>query len=196
MPTEFALLHLIRLKGLLKPDVASEIMLAPEPELSAGLAGLSAAGLAIERTGRVGGWGLTGPGRERHAELLATERKERHGHTGLLALHQEFVPLNALVKAAVSEWQLVGADEARRDRVRAAMAAQHETATDLTARMAVELERMSRYGPRLAAAKARFDEGDDSALTRPLSESYHDIWMELHQDLLLTLDIPRGTEDA
>lgn len=200
-PTEFALLHLLRLKGLVKPEVAGEILLSSQAEVSAGLLRLSAAVLAIERGGRVAGWALTAAGRERHAELLGAERKAADGHAGLVVLHEEFTPLNALVKATVSAWQLAGtADPAGtgegRARVRAALAGQHETAAGLTARMAAVLGRMGRYGPRLAAAKARFDGGDDSALTRPLSESYHDIWMELHQDLLLTLDIPRGAADG
>jgi hypothetical protein len=34
--------------------------------------------------------------------------------------------------------------------------------------------------------------GDRAAFTAPLVESYHTVWFELHQDLLLTLGRQRG----
>ncbi|MDP9020051.1 MAG: MarR family transcriptional regulator, partial [Actinomycetota bacterium] len=37
--------------------------------------------------------------------------------------------------------------------------------------------------------------GEGDWLTRPLIDSYHTVWFELHQDLLDTLGIERGSED-
>jgi hypothetical protein len=33
--------------------------------------------------------------------------------------------------------------------------------------------------------------GDERWLTTPMIGSYHDVWMELHEDLLTTLDVSR-----
>ena len=40
---------------------------------------------------------------------------------------------------------------------------------------------------RLDDAAWRFVGGDHTALARPLARSYHDVWMELHEDFLVTL---------
>ena len=58
------------------------------------------------------------------------------------------------------------------------------------------IERFSAYGPRFAKALARLRAGDLDAFTRPLSGSYHDVWMELHQDLIVTLGMTRTAADA
>ncbi len=203
MSDDFALLHLLRIKGLLNDDQACKILRVDEGLIAGSFARLGAQRLAVERTGRLTGWALTPDGRARHADLLAAERGASGGFPELRQLYAEFGPLNAQIKAAISDWQLAGAESqpdgayrARRAEVCVRLGALHESAFQLTGQMTRVLARLNSYGPRLSAAKARFDGGEDSALTRPLSESYHDIWMELHQDLLLTLDLARGAADA
>jgi len=56
--------------------------------------------------------------------------------------------------------------------------------------------RFCHYGPRPGDALGRLDGGDNDAFTKPLHGSYHDIWMELHQDLILTLGRIRTAADA
>jgi len=51
-----------------------------------------------------------------------------------------------------------------------------------------------RYAPyleRLDSCVERLRAGDHAAFTAPLAESYHTVWFELHQDLLLTLGLER-----
>ena len=67
------------------------------------------------------------------------------------------------------------------------------TGTNDTAH-SVELERMRSYAPRLAAALERVERGEREWVARPLIDSYHSVWHELHEDLLLTLDIDRSAE--
>jgi hypothetical protein len=38
--------------------------------------------------------------------------------------------------------------------------------------------------------------GDVRRFTTPLAESYHDVWMELHHDLLASFDRERTAADA
>ena len=57
------------------------------------------------------------------------------------------------------------------------------------------LPRFAAYRVRLAAALDRVRGGDTTAFARPMADSYHDIWMELHQDLLLSAGRERGAAD-
>ena len=38
--------------------------------------------------------------------------------------------------------------------------------------------------------------GDPAGFARPLTNSYHDVWMELHEDLLVSLDLTRSGADG
>jgi len=49
---------------------------------------------------------------------------------------------------------------------------------------------------RVIAALEAVQAGDHERLAAPLRDSYHDVWMELHQDLLLSLDRQRTAADA
>ena len=53
-----------------------------------------------------------------------------------------------------------------------------------------------RSRPRLTAALGRVEAGEIEGLTKPLANSYHDIWMELHEDLIVTLQLTRTEADA
>jgi hypothetical protein len=70
----------------------------------------------------------------------------------------------------------------------------HHEAVGATEQLAVELERMRSYGPRLAAALERVERGEREWVARPLMDSYHTVWHEFHEDLLLTLGIERSAE--
>ena len=58
------------------------------------------------------------------------------------------------------------------------------------------LSRFRDYQERLDAALDRLAAGDAAAFATPMSASYHCVWMELHQDLLLTLGRERDDADG
>jgi hypothetical protein len=60
----------------------------------------------------------------------------------------------------------------------------------LCARLGAVLQRFSHHGPRLAAALARARSGELDLITDSL-DSYHSVWFQLHEDLLVTLTISR-----
>jgi hypothetical protein len=62
-------------------------------------------------------------------------------------------------------------------------------------RMAEAQPRLGHYRTDLTAALEKLDDGDPSALTSPLSHSYHTVWMHLHQELLLLLGISRAEDE-
>lgn len=57
-----------------------------------------------------------------------------------------------------------------------------------------ELIAEAREAQPLGQAVERLRQGDPDALAKPLSHSYHDVWMELHEDLLNSLG--RETSEA
>ena len=60
--------------------------------------------------------------------------------------------------------------------------------------LAAALERFDGYGERLASARKKVEGGDTDWFTKPLIDSYHTVWFELHEDLLATLGIDRSKE--
>jgi hypothetical protein len=53
-----------------------------------------------------------------------------------------------------------------------------------------------RYVTDLEEALDRFDDGAVEWLASPLCDSYHTVWMRLHQELLLVLGISRAQDEA
>ena len=49
------------------------------------------------------------------------------------------------------------------------------------------------YRTRLDVCVTRLSDGDQTAFTAVMAESYHTVWFEMHQDLLLTLGRERET---
>ncbi|WP_198165297.1 hypothetical protein [Nocardia fusca] len=58
------------------------------------------------------------------------------------------------------------------------------------AHLSAALPRFRRYGLRLADALARARAGEPDYVATDTS-SYHTVWFQLHEDLLVTLGIPR-----
>jgi hypothetical protein len=113
-----------------------------------------------------------------------------------------FSVLDADLKQICTDWQVTERDghQVPNDHLDAEydadvvhrLAALDASALPLLAGMAAGLPRMHGYAPRLMRARARVEAGERNAFCRPQSESYHDVWMELHEDLLVTLRMSRG----
>ncbi|MDQ3108180.1 MAG: MarR family transcriptional regulator, partial [Actinomycetota bacterium] len=62
--------------------------------------------------------------------------------------------------------------------------------------LASALERFCDYGSRFANALERVRAGERDWFAKPMIDSYHTIWFELHEDLLATLGIERSKEGS
>jgi hypothetical protein len=71
----------------------------------------------------------------------------------------------------------------------------HDATTPILDRLAAVLPGIGEYGPRLQAALDRLDSGENSWLASPLMDSYHTVWMHLHQELLMTLGMTRKEDE-
>ena len=49
---------------------------------------------------------------------------------------------------------------------------------------------------RLQEALDKFDDGESNWLASPLIDSYHTVWMHLHQELILMLGLTRADDEA
>jgi hypothetical protein len=120
----------------------------------------------------------------------------------LRPLFEKFLPVNHELREICSAWQLRpdGApndhgDSAYDASVRDRLDDVDESIGRILRRMTDVQPRLGHYRADLTAALEKLDDGDPSALTSPLSRSYHTVWMHLHQELLLLLGISRAEDE-
>ncbi len=160
------------------------------------LASVVADGLAKE-TAR--GVILAPQGLEALDKLLADEGL-RTNET-LHECYERFLTLNARVLKVSTEWQvrIVDGTEVPNDHSDAHYDQElidrlkqiNDRVRECLEKIGACAPRLGAYGPRLDDCIARLRAGDRKAFTAPLYESYHTVWFELHQDLLLTLGLKR-----
>ena len=196
-------LHTLRLGGFVAADKIAARSSLDADVVAAVLDRAGADGLAIERSGRISGWVLTPAGRTEHASLLAAELDRLDARAAVERADLAFVALNEPFKTLCTRWQLRPdgtvndhSDDAYDRAVVADLGPVHEQVSALTAELAGTLPRFGRYPHAFAEAHRRLLDGDRRAFAAPLAESYHDAWMELHQDLLSTLGRERAAADG
>jgi len=190
--TDLLVLHGIRLRGFADADAIAETTgLAPD-EIDEPLGAATVDGLVVRREGRISGWTLTSEGREEHTRRLRADVTDASCDDVLEDAYGGFLEVNDRFKEVCTAWQLEG----RPPRCVDELGAIHAVAVELTERLAASMLRYTPYQRRFDSAIDRLRAGDGDAFTKPLSGSYHDVWMELHQDLLLTLDRERTAADG
>ena len=138
---------------------------------------------------------LTDEGRARLAELLADERAVVD-HDVADRVYERFLVVNSYVKPLISQWQLTR-DAAGPDEVNAVLDRLDELHREVVPVVAAASElvpRLAVYADRLDAALRRARDGDMSWLTRPMVDSYHTVWFELHEELIGLAGRTRATE--
>jgi hypothetical protein len=188
----FLVLHALRVRGRSAPEVALFTGL-PLETCEVLLSDL----VATEQVRP--GFSLLPTGTAAHAVLRDDELEVQSQL--LVVAYTSFIPLNAVFKQLCTDWQLLPGDrlndhtDAAYDRaVIDRLGPVHDAVHEVVA--ATGRPRFRAYLPRFAAALEGLRGGDLSALTRPLTESYHDVWMELHEDLLVSLDWERSEDDG
>ncbi|WP_020667201.1 hypothetical protein [Amycolatopsis nigrescens] len=193
--TRTEVLRSLRLKGRAGTADIAEAAGVAEADAQEILEQSAEKGMANHRTGRRGGWMLTQQGRDEVATLLAEERSTLDTSGAASHYDGEFLKLNKEFKELCTRWQLAGGDAAAAADVQADFAAIHDRNSELLTALTESIPRFDRYRPRFDAAFTRFRDGETAALVQPLSGSYHDVWIELHEDLLLLLDRAREEDD-
>lgn len=183
---EFALLHRTRLRGML--DSPDALPIADE---------LARAGLVERRGDTVV---LTGLGHDRHAALARLEPGSE-AETTARSVYTAFTELNRRLLKICHDWQMCGKvpnDHQDLDydwKVIDRLIALDERVGPLLDRLGRVAPRFAGYRERFAEARHRVDRGEHEWFDSPTCDSYHTVWMQLHEDLLLALGLDRRDED-
>ena len=178
------LIHEVRLRGMVeRADEVVEVRV-----VGAGLVSRAARGLR-----------LTPAGRELHNEWARVaeadvEAAVERAYTRFLELNRELIRL-------CNDWQVRPGgvpndhadptyDWAGIDR----LVAIDDRVAPILRSTASNVARFVNYRPRLRSARERVNEGEHEWLTSPRIDSYHTVWMQLHEDLLLALGRDRASE--
>lgn len=136
------------------------------------------------------------------AQLLrvaaGSEQEER-----ITAAYEAFLPVNRKIRDVCTAWQCHPdgtandhSDEVYDAGVRESLEDVHEAIQPVLRRLDRVLAGSGRYLTALENALDRFDDGAPQWLASPLCDSYHTVWMRLHQELLLVLGISRAEDEA
>jgi hypothetical protein len=203
----FVALHVVRVRGVTGSAEIAEAAQLDEPFVERAMRAHEANDLVTLRSGALVGWALKPFGRDEDAQQCAAELDGAGLRDAVHALYRRFLELNPLLLRLCTDWQLhLPADNKtppepnRHDdadydaEVIGRLAKVDSAAQAICAELADALARFGNYGRRLAAARARVEAGEHDWMTKPMIDSYHSVWFELHEDLLATLGIERGSE--
>jgi hypothetical protein len=204
-PPELIVLHTLRCIGHAGRERVARASGRTETEVENQLDRLRARGMVTLDEGVFGGWGLTASGRDWAEAAVRREAREANAPELVKAEYQKFLPLNGTVMSICHDWQMrsLGGrpvlndhdDHRYDDAVLARLSAADQTAQAICERLASQLARYGVYGSRLSHAIQSAYDGDVQYVTDDL-ESYHSVWFQLHEDLLVTCGITRDEERA
>ena len=192
--------HALRIKGFAPTDMLVEMVSLEFDVVQGKLHDLASSGLAVFREAR-SLWQLTPDGRQAHLEALARD-VQNFDLEALKPHYRSFLGINDAFKTLCGDWQLregapndhsdVKYDQAVIDRLQRL----HDQTQPVVSEMAAEVPRLNPYGRRLEQAVIQVAQGAVTMFTGVMCGSFHDIWMELHEDLILTQGIDRAAEGS
>jgi hypothetical protein len=192
---ELKVLQAVRLKGRVTADALLETIDEEADAVTEEVERLAQSGqLTGEKLLKV-----TDDGRARLSELLAGERADIDS-AALAAAYDDFRKVNNTFKALVSDWQLKDGqpnahDDAEYDAgILGRLPELHTQALTVLDRVVVEVPRLSVYRAKLDEALVKINDGDTAWLTRPIVDSYHTVWFELHEELIGAAGLTRQDE--
>jgi hypothetical protein len=197
----FRTFHALRIKGFAKADVVAEVADLPLSLVETHLADLAGREWALFREARQL-WQLTPTGKEEHKLALVADV----GHLGIAAelepTYRVFLGLNERFKQLCGDWQLRGgqpndhSDPTYDAEVVGRLVALDSEAAPVAGALGGVLDRLAPYAGRLASTCQKVVAGETNMFTGVMCGSYHDVWMELHEDLILTQGIDRSAEGS
>lgn len=194
---DVAVMQAVRLKGMVTAEAAGAATGRSEGEAAEALAALVAEEHVQERNGR---FRVTREGRDRLDALLAEER-QGVDQAALKPLYEEFDPFNSEFKDMAHRWQMRDGepnDHTDKDydgEVLAGLDGLHERFSPLVAKIvAIAPDRMNTYPARFEGALKKVRAGDSDWFLKPLMDSYHTVWFELHEEIIGLLGLSRQQE--
>jgi hypothetical protein len=202
---ELLVLHGLRLSGFASCESVALRRALDDGEVGLVLEAARSDGWVTHRGGRVSGWMLTAKGRAHAEDLVAAELDANGGRRDAERVYETFMPLNVTFLSICTDWQLRDvdgeqtvndhADPAHDRAVVGRLETVHPEVVSLVAAMSARLDRFGGYESRFGHALERVRANDVDWLTKPVIDSYHTVWFELHEDLLATLGRPRSAAE-
>ncbi|RZL84997.1 MAG: hypothetical protein EOP32_01250 [Rhodococcus sp. (in: high G+C Gram-positive bacteria)] len=196
---ELSLLQTLRLKGRATPDALASAAGIDESTVER-LVESAVTAEYCTRTHQL--VKLSAMGKERLTQLAAVERASVD-HTGLESLYEEFDSYNDELKTLVTDWQMKDAhtpndhaDAAYDDEIVRRLSALHESFLPWLGKLAALNRRLAHYTARFDNALQKISGGNHSFIARPIADSYHTVWFELHEELIGLLGRDRASEAA
>ncbi len=192
----------LRLKGMAAVDAIADVSGASAAEVTSAVQEMVDAGYAVDSPR---GFRLTPEGKAWTDELLGAER-QNVDTDAMNGIYERFCDHNDVFKQLITDWQIkdVGGEQVPNDHTDEAYdQAIFDRLADLDAAVApvfadaaAQAPRLSRYLDRFAAALAAVQAGDTSMVAHPLKDSYHTVWFEMHEELILVSGRNRADEAA
>jgi len=197
MSSDLLILQAAKLKG--RPTEA-DLLAAGGPDAAARVTALIDSGALVRAGTRLK---LTVTGRAELDELLAAERATIDQEALKSVYHGAFDSLNTTFKQLVTDWQLIDSthpndhsDAAYDGAIVARLGELHQQLVPLLDRFVGFAPRLSGYRDRFDGALDKVQAGDHAWLARPLVDSYHTVWFELHEELIGLAGSSRAQEAA
>ncbi len=197
-----ALLRALVIKGFATPDALAEIFDVSEDTVSGSLDRLAADGVA-ELMGTM--YRLTSDGQQVGEELMRADQEE-WGQERAAAALDGLVGLDQRMKETVTAWQtkdvdgeMILNDHSDADYDTAVLSDftdLHRDAMKWLTPLTQGLDRLELYKTRLERAAGLVEDGDHQYIASPRCDSYHNVWFELHEDLIRLAGRTREDEVA
>jgi hypothetical protein len=151
------------------------------------------------------GWSVTDTGRVVNERRLAAELDRAGARETVANAHAAFLPLNGRFGEACTDWQIRPTrldpmafndhtDWRWDDRVLQALTSLGMSFKRLCDQLAESLARFDGYAHLYSSALRKVQVGQRAWVDAHDRDSLHIIWIQLHEDLLATLGIPRGSD--
>lgn len=192
--TDYDVLNVVALKKMTDPDTIALVTGADATDVSKALDGLAERGLLVVVGGAALPTDQAGPALQTAA---AQHYAELRGDPAVLTAVAKFETTNTSFLLAMSSWQQVeiGGQKVTNDHTDAEYDDGVIIKLDkLVGRLKSLLAALGAHDPRFATYQARFeasmdkiDSGSHEFVSSPTVDSVHNVWFELHEDLLRTL---------
>lgn len=192
LPDEsYAVLNGVYLRKMVTAEVVHDITGVPADRIRTILDELEALGLVADVGG--GNWMLEHPDGVRAAIAAYDERyADLRTSPEVLTWYERFEVLNAQFLKTLSAWQTSGSDDAALEKVLRLVDRQVKALTSFVS----HVPRYQRYVDRFEAATEKIEAGQTEWVTSLTLDSVHNVWFELHEDILTVLGRPRDVAEA
>jgi pyruvate,orthophosphate dikinase len=197
MIDELTILRLVAIKGRVSPEAIAVSLGADSADVGRQLDDYVTREL-FKSTPM--GYRITPAGRERCTQLVESEH-DSVDMSAVEKIYQTFTEHNHELKAVITDWQMRGPDQPNDHTdggydgvVLERLQGLHRQVLPLLDQIVDVAPRLGHYRARLVKAADAVAAGDHGFVSKPIADSYHTVWFELHEDLIGLAGLTRAEE--